>query len=103
VSGTDGVLGGYRGAVGAHDLNARAFPSHSARLSLNENESSLLVVRLALGPPPRPVYAHTVAIGQVVLAEDISSHSEIPATSIRELPSVTASAHIRSMVTRPVR
>ena len=56
------------------DPNARALPSHSTRLSLNENESSLLVVTLTPARAPRPAYAHTVAFGLDVPAEDIGGH-----------------------------
>ena len=65
------------------DLNARALPPHSVRLSLNENEPSLLVVRLARTPDAYLVYAHTVAFGLDVLAEDIGRHYEILVTPIR--------------------
>ena len=73
-------------------------------ISLNENESSLLVVRLTPGPGRLALSMPIRLLSVWTLSLKISAViTEIPITLIRELPSVTASAHDRRSLTRPAR
>jgi hypothetical protein len=70
-----------RRRLGAVGLKCTCIPGSIDSLSLNENDRSLLVVSsLACHRPAGPVYAHTAAFGQRVLAKISPVITDIPGT-----------------------